>query len=226
MLKPLVCRITLKKKIEKISINLGDGLYQCFKCEKQFTSRKNHVPTTLKRHYHNTHGDIVYKCRQCTFSTKNKYERKNHCHNKCNQCKKDFDSKPYFQKHIKENHEHICETCDAAFVHRYELKLHTKIIHEGKEKQFKCEICDQYVLDMKGHLTLQHAHFYSNDFKRAMKTDDFKRKITSNDFIGHKFSCKNCSSKFRSKHELKNHKQTHKKQRNKRYIQKVIVKYY
>ena len=190
-----------RKKSFKISIKLGGGLYQCYKCDKQFRSNTKNTPSTLKRHYHKTHNDTVFNCNKCNFSTKDNYEARNHCHNKCKKCKKDFESKYRFESHLKENHQHLCDKCDDAFVFIYELKLHMKIIHEGEEKKYKCEICNKKVLDLKAHLKLQHDILPA---PKGLMSKNARKQITNN--------------------AVKKINQTQKKPS---YVQqKIIVKYY
>ena len=76
-----------------------------------------------------------------------------------------------------------------------------KIIHEGKEKQYTCGICNKKLMDLRGHVRLNHADLFTHI----------------------KGSRKESKSKLRSTKELKKHYQSLKKPS---HIQKVIIKYY
>ena len=195
------------KKNKKISIKLGNGLFQCYKCEKQFESQTKSVPTTLKKHYHKTHNDTVFNCNKCNFSSRNNFEVNNHCHNNCKKCNKDFDKKDSFKHHSKANHQHFCDKCEYAFVYTYELKLHMKIIHEGKEKQYTCGICNKQMMDLTYHLRIhQHANLISpinntnptNTINQIKETRYFKMQ-------NGKFKCFKCEKQYTTKSDAGRH---------------------
>ena len=75
-----------------------------------------------------------------------------------------------------------CKTCNSLFKTKYQLKIHTESVHEGK-KPFKCKICD--------------ARFTENG--------SLKRHVASVHKGRKPFKCNICEASFAQKAHLNTH---------------------
>ena len=118
--KTLTKHITQQHKIIKP--------YKCSKCKKGFKSEND-----LENHFLHVHSKGFFKCDNCNISfTKEDFENHNKIRhpvlNKCDRCKKVFESKSKLKSHIQEVHLLFkCLYCeDVSFEYQVELEFHNK----------------------------------------------------------------------------------------------------
>ena len=110
------------------------GLFNCGKCESQFTTRRG-----LIYHKQSKHEGIKYACKLCDYKAT---------------------TQPGVNYHVQSKHKGVrypCKTCDYQATHISSLKLHIKSIHEGMK--YACNQCEFQATqqgNLKAHVEAKH----------------------------------------------------------------------
>jgi hypothetical protein len=92
----------------------------------------------------NSKNITMYKCKECDFTTKRKFNLQAHIERK-HLCKDNITSK---------NSDLYCEKCNKDFINMYNFKIHTKTC---KGKPFECDVCK------KPFLNYQSKYYHKNN---------------------------------------------------------------
>ena len=163
-------------------------LYKCWikNCGATFAFR-----TTMKKHMSINHSII------CLKST-------------CFICGKLFDDYADFLAHVKvHTRKSQCDVCKLTFVNDENLKKHKEKFHKDDEegRNFQCSVSWAIMVKFI-YLTIFCLQICSAKFKR-------KEHLNSHNIYKHsdknarKFPCKDCSSSFLTRQDLKNHEKSH-----------------
>jgi uncharacterized C2H2 Zn-finger protein len=124
--------------------NLKLQEFQCDQCDKAFGRTED-----LQTHINAIHKKIKrFFCDTCDFSS---YHSKCMIHSnnviyKCHYCDKVFGQNAHLKDHINAIHKKIkrfgCDLCDYSSNWRNNLETHSKFVHCGGNKDFKCYECD------------------------------------------------------------------------------------
>ena len=88
---------------------------------------------------------------------------------------------------------HKCSLCDKAFLHKYNIKRHMKLVHDGV-KPFDCEYCGKS-FGTKEILNRHIKKVHENDNKNCKrKKKKVKIKMKKQDFADSQISIENCDS--------------------------------
>lgn len=188
-----------------VSHSHRDDVFLCQQCGLSFNSKnalQQHVsnhpkpPFDIKK-YTSTHRNlkILYKCKQCTFTS---------------------GTAAAFYKHKKREHSsdkaYECEECGALFKTNSQRKAHI-LTHTG-ERPFKCHLCDATFIqqgNLKRHIwshTGEKPHGCEQCGARFLSTSDLKRHTRTH--TGEKpYKCHLCTFTFTTSGNLKSHLKTH-----------------
>ena len=160
----------------------GNGKFSCINCNQIFSRG-----SAVNRHYRKAHMDTVYNCNHCSYSTIDKYNLNTHSKLKhsgngwsCENCQKSFGKASELEAHSIKAHYYHCGQCDRAFVHNFQLQLHIKIDHEGKEASHLCKICNKVYMHLDQHI--EDSHKFETTY------------------------CQKCNAKFKTRQAQKSHK--------------------
>ena len=118
--------------------------YECDICERTFLS----IPSAkyhIKKHYNKKPKCDI--CDKELFSIKYLRRHLASCHLECKTCNKTFKTKERLDGHIKRVHQHKepeaeCKLCQARVSDVATLKKHMDQVHYGK-KLLKCDYCEK-----------------------------------------------------------------------------------
>ena len=163
-------------------VKKGNGKYSCINCNQIFSRG-----SAVNRHYRKAHMDTVYNCNHCSYSSIDKYNLNTHNKLKhsgngwsCDNCQKSFGKASELEAHSIKAHYYHCGQCDRAFVHNFQLQLHIKIDHEGKESSHLCKICNKVYMYLDQHI--EDSHKFETSY------------------------CQKCNAKFKTRQAQKSHK--------------------
>lgn len=161
----------------------------CSQCSLPFAGVKK-----LREHLRLVHGEIRFKCENCsqTFDEESEYNDHLLIHPLvCEKCGKTFHKKANLNLHMKRHLEvkpYECSLCPKSFITRQKLEEHMNG-HSGK-KPLKCTLCDK---TFSRHSNLiQHRNLHHLNIKKKIK-----------DFV-----CR-CGEVFHSLRKLEWHKEVH-----------------
>ena len=160
----------------------------CDQCDLSFNTN-----STLSFHKNTFHTDkLLYKCDECTYTSKEKQGLK---------------------RHIESHHNgvtHACETCGKFYSSAKSLGRHRRIAHEGLI--FSCQYCSYKA--KKKYVVSQHqafTHFNGGNVACQLCDEKFQKpKLLEVHMQTHKaFTCSQCATKFRHQWHLTKHEKMH-----------------
>ena len=195
----------IKSKVKEMPNSKEDGEWQCSKCGKRLTSKRN-----LQNH-----KDKKNNCNETVIATvvadtggKKRFE--------CSECGKQFSLKQNFIRHRKSFHsyknvKYPCKLCDYEAAYKNNLATHVLAIHE--RKRFNCDTCDadfSTKSNMLTHVKTVHERVTYKcetcEFKSSVKCQLREHERTAH--AGARYKCKSCEKEFKVKGYLAKHVQT------------------
>uniref|UniRef100_A0A1B6EE42 C2H2-type domain-containing protein n=2 Tax=Clastoptera arizonana TaxID=38151 RepID=A0A1B6EE42_9HEMI len=144
-----------------------DEVLTCPNCKKQFLNQED-----VLDHLQKYSGSAV-DCDNCGFTFNNcsayEYHKKlGICKIKvkkskyCSFCKKSFNNKLHYSRHLDGHKRNDCKECEDKFAHRKQLAVHMLNVHNVRleSKEFSCKLCSQSFVQRRTlvhHYTITHA---------------------------------------------------------------------
>ena len=164
--------------------------YQCKRCEKRFSKKKN-----FNKHFSRLHSDTYDGITKPVRSKAKHYQiikTEEGLKFQCKQCKKVYTFRASLYRHILGTHPengYRCERCSELFATSLKLTRHSEIC-DGKVNEYHaCDICGKVCFSKSRFILHMKSHAFE-----IIVLDDEKR-----------IQCKKCEEKFERKNDFNQH---------------------
>ncbi|KAJ8965051.1 hypothetical protein NQ314_004452 [Rhamnusium bicolor] len=201
-------KIKLYDMDESMKKIIGDNVYACNICSKDFTSFFDY-----QDHQETHNGQFAFSCSKCDemFSERKKLVDHDTNHKIiCDICKIKVLPKSLAAHLQKHTDKHKCIKCNARHSSKAALEKHVKARHKG-EKGFVCYICGKQnscQTSMKRHIAYHSSErpFNCQFCHFSAKSINILKVHTSRKHLGQQCVCDICAKFFKSELSLKSHK--------------------